>query len=149
MLTKLNDRYGDKYKASKARTKFEKLQQQLNESFYDFYRTFRRLSAYRRIEDNKEQYKLRKRLNYKCGNRILTSKFKTVKDIVATLKDFEVNLEILRNNNPRKRKPEDKNKGKGKDKAGSTIATTVTVTLPKQSSLLSEVKQYKDQNNVP
>ena len=50
---------------------------------------------------------------------------------MSILKDFEVNLEILRNNNPYERKPEDKNKGKGKDKVGSTIAATVTVTLPK------------------
>ena len=101
------------------------------------------------MEDDEEQYELRKRLNYKCGDRILTSKFNKVKDIVSTLKDFEVNLEILRDNNPRERKPEDKNKGKGKDKAGSAAAATVTVTLPKQSGLPSEVKQYKDWNDIP
>ena len=82
------------------------------------------------MKDDKEQYELRRKLNYKFGDRILTTTFKLVKDIVATLKTFEVNLEILRNNNPRERKPtEDKSKSKNNK---LTTATTVTILLSKQ-----------------
>ena len=103
------------------------------------------------MKDADEQYKLRKKLNYKYGDRILVIRFDKVKDIVLYLKDFEVNLEILKDNNPRERKPtEDKNKGKGsKDKDSKAATATVTVSLPKQSSQPAKVKQYKDQSKVP
>ena len=53
--------------------------------------------------------------------------------MVATLKTFEVNLEILRDNNPRKRKLAEGNKGKSKDNKASSLIAIVTVSMPKQS----------------
>ena len=50
--------------------------------------------------------------------------------MVTTLKTFEVNLEILRDNNPRKRKPTEGNKGKSKDNKVGALATVI-VTMPK------------------
>ena len=150
LLKELSDRYGDEHQTSKKRAEFDKLRQGDRESFHDFHLKFRSLRAHLgRMSSDDEVWELKRRLNYTLQQRTAGLEFDSIKDLEKKLKALEVDLERIREDNPRKNDSSAKDRTHNSKDTKTSRPAGRAPELPRQSGKPAEVKQYSSYSDLP